>query len=286
MANEIPPFEPPTGAANTETRNNQPDPVETLRAQLENERRARVEAENRANTEAQTAHQAKIDVADNQLQLVTSAIARVQEASDQLEGAYAQALEAQDHRAAAKIQRQLAANEARLLQLENGKAAMEAEPKPTAPQPIRTMAPDPVEQFASQLTKQSAAWVRQHPDCVTDPVRYHQMLAAHNQMVKDGVQPDTPAYFKGVEAMLFGEPEPGAEAAAHRESGEDPMAEAAQKATERARPPPAAPVSRGGSTGRSASLTAAEREIAESCGMTPEEYARNRENLKREGRYH
>ena len=72
---------------------------------------------------------------------------------------------------------------------------------------------------------------------------------------------------------------------------DDPMADAARevKVQERPRTPPAAPVSRSGGNGNGSrsnvvTLSAAEVEAAEACGQTPEEYARNKLALMREGK--
>src|SRR5215831_17228872 len=118
MPHEIPPFEPPVGAARQDQQRNTPDPMETLRAELDAERRAREQAESRANEFAQNAHQAKIEVVDNQLQLVNSAIARVQESQDTLRSAYANALRSQNYEAAAQIQQDMSDSSARMLRLQ------------------------------------------------------------------------------------------------------------------------------------------------------------------------
>lgn len=255
----------------------QEDPIEALKRQLAEEKQARVAAEQQANTAAQQAHKAKEEVADNQLQLVTTAINRVKEQSAALKSAYSAAMSAGDFDAAANIHEELSDTRAKLLQLENGKAAMEAQPKPQAPEPIR--AADPVEAFAAQLTPQSAAWVRAHPEYVTDAELNNLMVAAHNSAVKNGIRPDTPQYFSHVEGRLGvykGQP-------AHTD--DDTMSAASRPAV-RDTAPPAAPPSRGDGGRRIARLSAEEMEIAELSGMTPEQYAANREALKKEGRYH
>lgn len=277
--NELPDFVPEPKS----TTPKQPDPLELLRNQLDSERRARIDAEKRANEAAQNAHAAQIDVQDNQMQLVTSAIARVQEATDQLEAAYEQAMLNGDARACAKIQREMASNEAKLLQLENGKAAMEAQPKPQPPQPIQHTPSDPVEALATQLSPRSAAWVRAHPEYARDKRLEQKMLAAHNLTVADGVEVDTDEYFAGVEAAL------GIKSASE-EAADNPLSDAANEVeTPVPRPvaPPPAPVSRGGgNSSNRGKLTLAEQEAAECSGISYEEYARNREQLKKEGRYH
>ena len=256
-----------------------PDPILELKAQLERERTSRIDAERRANESEQNAHKSKVEVADSQLQLVTTAIDRVKETSTQLKAALAEAMRAGDFDAAAELQSQMSDNAAKLLQLENGKAAMEAQPKPQAPKPIQL---DPVEALAAQLTPRSATWVRAHPECARDPKLYAKMIAAHNIAVADGIAPDSDEYFQTVESVVFKKaPEP-----APAEDDDDPMAAAAKVAPARQLAPPAAPVSRGTPNGRGVRLSPAEREAAEMAGMTEQEYAAAREHLKREGRIH
>ena len=195
-------------AAVEKTAPDAPDPILELKAQLERERTSRIDAERRANESEQNAHKSKVEVADSQLQLVTTAIDRVKETSTQLKVALAEAMRAGDFDTAAEMQSQMSDNAAKLLQLENGKAAMEAQPKPQAPKPIQL---DPVEALAAQLTPRSATWVRAHPECARDPKLYAKMIAAHNIAVADGIAPDSDEYFQTVESVVFKKaPEPAA----------------------------------------------------------------------------
>ena len=256
-----------------------PDPILELKAQLESERAARADAERRANEAAKTAHQAQIETADNQMQLVNTAIDRVKEQSVHLKASYVEALRDGNFEAAAEIQSDMSTNAAKLLQLENGKAAMEAQPKPKAPEPAPL---DPVEALAAQLTPRSAAWVRAHPECARDQKLYQKMLAAHNIAIADGITPDSDEYFQSVEATVFKKAPP---AAAADDDADDPMAVAAKAAPARSVAPPAAPVSRGSSS-RSIRLTPQEREAAEMSGMTEEAYAAAKADMIRSGRMH
>ena len=266
-------------AAVEKTATDAPDPILELKAQVERERTSRVNAERRANESEQNAHKSRAEVADSQLQLVTLAINQTKEASAHLKAALAEAMRAGDFDAAAEMQWQVSDNVAKLLQLENGKAAMEAQPKPQAPKPIQL---DPVEAFAAQLAPRSATWIRAHPECVRDPKLHAKMVAAHNIALADGIAPDTDEYFQAVESVIFKKaPEPAA-----AEDDDDPMASAAKVAPARQAAPPAAPVSRGTPNGRGVRLSPAEREAAEMAGMTEQEYAAAREHLKREGRIH
>ena len=140
---------------------------------------------------------------------------------------------------------------------------------------------DPVEQVASQLSPRSAAWVRSHPEYVRDPVKYESMLRAHNVAVAEGYAPDSDAYFQYVESRLGFRNEPKAEPEAEPTS-------AAAKPAQKRQAAPAAPSSSvaGSGSGRTlvARLSAEEREIAEMLKITPEEYAKHREDLRKEGK--
>lgn len=255
--------------------------LETLRAQLESERTARQAAETRANEQAQNAARAEGNVQDTNLQLVTNAIGTVTQQIDILEGQYAEALANQDFAGAAKIQREMSGNAVKLQRLEEGKLALERQPKPQAPQQIV----DPVEAFASNLVREgnpnSAAWIRRNPQFITDQRQLNRMTAAANLALANGLQNDSPAFIEAVEATL-GIRQPAQQFAAQ----EDALSEAAAPAAGRQIAPPAAPVSRGGagngSAPRTVRLTPAELEAAEDSGMTPEEYARQKVRIERE----
>jgi hypothetical protein len=256
--------------------------LETLRAQLETERSARQAAETRANEQARHAAEAQGNVQDTNLQLVTNAIGTVTQAIDIQESQYAEALASQDFAAAAKIQREMAANSVKLQRLEEGKAGLERQPKPQAVQQIV----DPVEAFASNLVREgnpnSAAWIRRNPQFITDQRQLNRMTAAANLALANGLQNDSPAFIEAVEQTL------GLRQASTAVTIEpdDALSEAAAPAAGRRVAPPAAPVSRNGtgngSAPRTVRLTPAELEAAEDSGLTPEEYARQKVRIERE----
>lgn len=212
--------------------------VEKLRQQLADERAARVAAENHAREAAQGEVEARQTAQTSQLDLVKSAIDRVTQANDTLEAQYADAMAAQDFKAAAKAQRQMADNSAKLAQLEAGKNALEKAPKPTPRAPV-----DLVEKFASELSPASAAWVRAHPEYVRDQAKNKKMLAAHSIALADGCKPDTPEYFRSIEDTLKIAPIVAKPLETAVDAG-DPMADAAQPVNGGRQAAPAAPVSR------------------------------------------
>ena len=240
------------------------DSIAELKRKLDEANSARIAAENRLN-------RATSEVDDVNLTLVTQAIDTVRRDASVLKANYSAAMAAGDYDGAAEIQMAMSTNAAKLLQLENGKSAMETKPR-------QQQVTDPVEALARQLTPRSAAWVRAHPQFATDPLLYRKMVAAHELAVADGIQADSDDYFAAVEGTL----RIGSGATA-----EDPLS-SASGATQRRSAPPAAPVSRSGAPpGKSPNvirLSREEREIASSMGLTEQEYANNKAALIRDGR--
>jgi len=253
------------------------DGIEALKKQLEDERAARIAAEKAANEAKQNAFKAQSEVADTNLHLINNAIDTVKANTQNLKAAYSQAMAAGDYDAAADIQQTMAENSAKLLQLEQGKQAMEQAPKQKAPDPVQS---DPVEALASQLSPRSAQWVRAHPEYARNPNLYRKMIAAHELAMADVLTADTDDYFDSIELTLRVRKEaaPAADASAD-----------AAKVTQRRTAPPAAPVSRSGTAGTGSRsnvvrLTSDEREMAKMMGMTDQEYAKNKLALQREGK--
>lgn len=259
--------------------------IEKLRKQLKDEQDARAAADERARQAAQAEVEARSRVQTTELDLVKNAIATVTQANDALESKYADAMAAQDWAAAAKLQRQMGDNSAKLAQLEAGKSHLEKQPKPVPRAPV-----DAVEAFCAQLSAPSASWVRAHPEFARDPHKNRQMIAAHELAMARGHKPDTDDYFKSIEKTLDLAPPPVANGNGAHAADADPLAESAAVAVGgRQSSPAAAPVSRSGNGANGSRpnivrLTADEVEIAQNMGMTPEEYARNKVALKKEGK--
>jgi hypothetical protein len=253
----------------------EPAYITELKRQLAEEKAARIKAEQQAHQANRETHKAKSEVEETNLQLVVNAIDTVNRDIELLSQAHTFALQSGDFDRATKIQREMSANEAKLLQLENGRQAMENAPRQPEPQ----MAPaDPVEAFASQLSPRSADWVRKHPEFVRDPRLNAKMIAAHNLAVADGIPTDTDDYFAAIEETLKVTPKP-----VQTDTDDQYAAKAVRR---RDAAPAAAPANRGGQSASSnvVRLTALEREMAEMMGMKPEDYAKNKVALKKEGK--
>lgn len=256
--------------------------VEKLKKDLETERAARIAAEKKARDESARASGAETEVGTTQLQLVVGAIDATKRESASLKEKYQAALASQDYAAAADLQELMADTRAKLLNLENGKSAMEDEAKRAKEQPRRIEINDPVEKMANDLTPASGDWVRRHPEYARNPGLTKKMVAAHYAIVAEGnVTEDTPEYFEEIEKKL------GMRKAAEPEAEEEALSGAAETKNRRSGPA-AAPVSNSGTANGSrptrATLTKEEAEIAEMNGMTHAEYWESKQALKKQGR--
>lgn len=247
------------------------DGIKELKLSLERERQARIEAERRAQQQAAQAHLMTREVEDNQRQMLSSALDMVNNERQMLRAQYAEAMSQGNYAMVAEINDRMNDLAVKAATIEQGREAMEAQKKqPVQQQPYTA---DPVEAFASQLTPRSASWVREHPEFVRDQKLNRKMIAAHELAVADGIDPDTDEYFDYVEKTL----------------GVNRQVEEEAPRAQRRAAPPTAPVSRSamdnsGNRPNVIRLSAEQREMAEMMGMTPEEYARNMRDLKREGR--
>lgn len=263
------------------------DGINDLKAKLHDEQRRRFDAENRAREAILRQYQTQIENEETNYTLVKSAIKTLRADNEQMKAAYKEALAVGDIDRATDIQEKLSETKSRLSELKRGRDVMkaqrqQAQMRAQAPLPPQVGA-DPVEAFASRLSARSADWIRRNPQFVTDPRLNQKMIAAHNLVVADSIEPDTDEYFERVENVLNLR-----KVEARQERDEDAMSEASQPVQKRSAPP-AAPVSRSASTFSGAKpnvvrLTRQEVETAHELGMTEQEYARNKMLLRKEGR--
>jgi len=255
--------------------------ISELKKNLEREKQARVEAERRAQEAYQHAQKAKVEKTDSDYQLVVNAIETVKGRKEQLKSAYAEAMSVQDFARAAEVQSALNLNEQQLAELKKGKKAMK-EQKETAERQAQSPVPqgDLVDQIASQVSPRSAAWLRDARDHLKGEKEVRKMFRAHEDAIDDGLAPDSDEYFEYIEQRLG--IRKNMDETDSKTSASNPMSAAAPR---RSVQPSPAPVSRGTTRSNVMRLTAAEAETASALGMTPEEYAKNKSLLQKEGRY-
>jgi hypothetical protein len=247
-----------------------------LEASEENTRRL----ERERNEAVQRAYAAKNETNDTNARLFDSAQAQLVENNKYLKSQYALALQNQDFNAAADIQEAMALNQAKVLQIENGKQALKETPREA---PL-----DPVEAFISnaKLGPRPAAWIRAHPEYATNQRLTQKMIAADNVADGDGFARGTDEYFARVEEILKINQRAPTRAAQDDDDEDERFSEASRPTSGRQTAPSAIPVSRDVSTSgtrqRTIRLSAAEAEAAELSGISHEEYARNRDAYRAE----
>ncbi len=264
-------------------------------------RKAATEAEQRArDAGGQTQHAIKV-AQSHELDSITNALGAATREQEALEAKLTAAHEAGEFGTVAKLQGQLAKLGARLVQLEDGKAALDARAKeqPRQPQPVTEE--QQREAYLARRTAPTAAWVRAHPQFFTDAAFKQKVEAADGYVANIlGIARDTPEYFTKVEETV-GIRQAAASAAAVvvDRTANAAAAEPAEPAKPASRPVPAATPSRSvpgarpdSAGGIKVSLTAEERAAAQwlhprqkDTDPDPEVvYARNKHALIQEGR--
>lgn len=142
----------------------------------------------------------------SQIDTVEGGIAQIDSDLEAAEAAYARAFEAGDGMAAARAQRamtQAAAQRTELVQARDSlkQAATKQATQQPRQQPRQQASADPVEAVIanSGMSPRSAAWLRAHPECVTDKKLNARMMAAHNLALADDVEVDSDEYFDRIE---------------------------------------------------------------------------------------
>lgn len=270
----------------------EPDGVESLRAQLaaarlrEAEKARRVEELERRNREFETASvETKTSILD----------AGIREAGLQKEAAkraFQEAAAQQNAEGMADAQDKMADAAARLLRLQEGKSELQrqsgqprtegrVEARDAQQQPVHD---NPIERVAAQMPAKSAAWIRQHPECITDAGMYDRMIRSHHVAVDQGLEPESPEYFGFIEQRLGyraatqpNDPEPRREA--RQEPEKRPQSYAAP-----ARGGHDATGSRNGNGRRTVTLTPEQRAVADAMEIPYDKYAASMLALEDEGR--
>lgn len=261
-----------------------------LKRQLEYEQMARAEAERRAQEAAYYAQQAKSETIDAQYQMVQNAIDTLKNRSESLKSALSEAHSVGDYDKVAQLQEAISINTNQMSDLKRGEKAMKEQmaiaektrnqPQPQYQQPQGEIA-DQVIASVAQTSPRSAVWIQENRAHINSEKDVRRMIRAHEDAIDEGIQVESPDYFQFIENRM------GISRAREQKNDDSasdgPLSAAA--APKKASPPPPAPVSRGGQRSNVVRLSAAEADTAKSLGMTPEEYAKNKQALIKEGRY-
>lgn len=259
--------------------------IDKLKAQLAESERQRVAAEGRANNAEARVEQAQDTVASGELSIIEGGIQQLTTNKEILKANYATAMSEGNFTLASEINAEMAKNAAQLLNLENGKIAIETRPKRDA-RKTAIQSNDPVEVLASQLAPESAAWIRAHPEYARDMQKNAEMMSAHYKALAKQLAPNSAEYFAFVEKDLG----IGHNDQRRQQQDDDTDDGAGTRVVSRAAdgqqrrqgddPPPAAPGRNGGGGGKTVRLTAAQAEAAKISGLTNEEYYASLQRVK------
>lgn len=259
--------------------------IQDLKRKLEIERLARSEAEKRAQHANERVQKAYGEVNDANYQLVSNAIETLKGRDDALKHAYKEAFSVGDVDKLAEITEAIALNKQQLSELKRGEKAMKEQIKESAqayqqPAPQSGEIVDQVIATVASSSPKSAMWLQQNRESIRTEKDVRKMFRAHEDAVDDGIAPDTNEYFEYIESRL-GIRKQSADSHAESEA-ESPLS--AASAPKKSAPPPAAPVSRGGSRPNVVRLTRDQADTARALGMSESDYAKNMIALQKEGK--
>lgn len=278
----------------------QEDARKAAEATAANERAMREQAQRQA-TQAQQAAEAERDRANNsELTVLENGIAAATREIEAHEAEYTRAAEAGEFAKMATIQTKLSRAAAALDRLETAKSTFDvtrrSAPEKVDPQPQQV---NVFENFLSQFAPAAQTWLRQHPECAPPDVggnatKNSKMLAGHYAALGQGIQTNTPEYFRVIETHLDDAPAPipvavASKAAEIQQAVVDPKpVTRAQPSAPVSREPPASP--QAPRNAREVRLTKEQQEMAKvSFPHLPEQqaygqYARNLIDLEAEGK--
>lgn len=199
----------------------------------------------------------------NEGSLVEQAKARVESELDRAKSAYRTAYEAGDSDAVLDAQSKLTQLQNDLYRLQNYRPAPQAQPAPQPePQPQPQPAPQTAEQV--QLSPQQKEWLSRNDWWGKDRRMTSFALGVHEELVYNGVAPDTEKYYDEIDKEL-------------RKVFPDKFSDAADEVEVTPRQQKAAqvvaPATRSAKKPSKIKLTSTQAAIAKRIGVTPEQYA-------------
>ena len=242
--------------------------LKKLTKKLGKEKEARQAAEAQARKSAEYARNATIDAQDSRIHLVGGAIETMKRDDEILTAHLKNAMEIGDFDRAAEIQKTLAVNAHKMMELERGYQDLRNAPPPP---PVQQAPPGEmtVDDIIQKVTPRSAEWLRENKKHLPDSRSIRIMARAHEDAIDHGMVPESDQYFRFVENRL------GINRKQEFYDGNDAMSGAA-KATKSRQSPPSAPVSRQPVDSQTRPgvirLTAEQVEAAKISGISPQEY--------------
>ena len=156
-------------------------------------------AQNEAASARREAEQARAQATSSNLDTITTALSSAQAEAEAAKRDSKTAIQNGDADAQADAYERMAKATTLVSRYDEAKADLET--RKAAP-PKRAESADPVEAYAAGRTEQTANWLREHREYVTDPRKNQKLTAAHHDAVAEGYSPDTAEYFSHVEKFI------------------------------------------------------------------------------------
>jgi len=261
-------------------------------AQLAQQRHAELDARIREQQHESSQYLSRAEEAE--YQAVLTAMAAAEGEADSGNRDLETAMANGDHKAAADANRRIARAEAKLVQLEDGKNALEArksqaaaraeEERRNPPKPQNISVDQQIDSVNALLPSQKT-WLKAHPDAWTDQRKNMRLQGAHVEAEDQGLTAGTQKYFDYLEERL------GYKKVETQDDDDDEPRQTQHRQERRTLV--SAPVSRdtpsnGGKSKTKITLSEKELEAASISGIDPQTYAKNMLKLramKEEGYY-
>lgn len=225
------------------------------------------------------------EATDSRLEAITNGIAAAEAETQEAKKAYQIAIAEGDIEAQVSAQERLAEAKANHINLSNGKAALEQQIKENEERQKQLQAQHQAQQRIQQqqpgdqldrtnLPDTAKKWLRAHPEYLTDNRKNAKIQSLHWDVLDEGHEPFSDAYYESLEQHLGLRSKPKVEAQDIEELEEEtpivsaPVSREAPSSGGRQLPNP-----------KEMRLTAAEREIAKMSGLTDTEYAKHKVEL-------
>jgi len=266
----------------------QEDPTAALQAEIATLKKANTNYASQIEAERQRAEQAsrqmqerdaevvklKEQTVNSQAEAIDAAISAATAEAESAQRDIESAMSLGDGKGQAEAYRKLARAESRILQLENGKDALERQIK-EQPKPVERTQNTGDALDNTTLPPLAKQWLRSHPEYLSDARKNAKIQNLHWDVVEEGHAPYSEGYFEVMEQRLGMRPVPKKEV----EVEDEPVN---ARAVYSAPPTRDVPTSEGKRSGTTLTLTAAQKEAAKISGITEAEYVKNLLKLREE----
>lgn len=264
------------------------DNSEELKRQLETLRRSESAARQQAQQAAAERDQAiryaqernvalsrsQKDAVDSRLDSIKNGLAAAEAEIEEAKNAFRMASIEQDIDAQVAAQERLAEAKANKVNLTNGKAALERAMEQEQERIKNQPPPQPQQQGdgldRTNLPQTAKNWLRAHPEYLSDPRKNSKIQSLHWDVLDEGHEPFSQAYYESLEVHLGLRSKPRQEVAEDDEEVVQPVRRSVVSAPVSRE----APSSGGERSNSPVRLTAAQREAAKASGITETEYAK------------